>query len=681
MAILKGFPPSNTISPSVRIIEKDLSFIGEDASFHRAGIVGFASKGPIQLPTMVRTKKELNDTFGFPHPEQSDPYLIYAGEQYLRIANELMVVRVADEDPVSHESATTATVDALAAGGQVILTSDTPDGATLDGDGIVTAGGYSFSETRFVRWRLNGVLNSLILVVLADADREAPLTGTAYTCLQLAEDLNLQLRGGAINNPNNSGIEFFCTTDDEIGVRATFAFGPDSELELVSVLNSMYGGPLLGSGGTNVTGLGTGMLPAETNGTNSGFPATGSAAVSGTWDFTSVSADDLLLEMVIDGTDAVLIDNAVQVVDLSDLAGGVYTTAEVVTEINDQIALLPGGFQAIGGGIGPSWNAFSSSDVVTLMTDHFGRDARMLVKADSTADVIFGFSNLTSEGISPTRVSGDADVSVAGIVNGDDNETGDVSFTVNADSPGIDGNNTTVVITNDLRQGTFTVDIFNNGIQVETWGNLTKDQTSRFYVETFIATVSDWIRVEDNVANPAPPADTGAAGITLSGGSDGIPADPDDQDALIVGTPVDLTGVYNLSEPEQIDIDLLAVPGHSSTFVIEAMIDVCENFRQDCLAIIDPPFGLNIEEIVQWQNGSHPLNSVRFDTDFAALYWPWVMLRDTFNGVDVWAPPSGSVMATIARSDQISAPWFAPAGAERGQVPGIKNVFSRPNLA
>jgi phage tail sheath protein FI len=71
----------------------------------------------------------------------------------------------------------------------------------------------------------------------------------------------------------------------------------------------------------------------------------------------------------------------------------------------------------------------------------------------------------------------------------------------------------------------------------------------------------------------------------------------------------------------------------------------------DCLAIIDPPFGLTVNEIVAWQNGTHPLNTTRFDSDFGALYWPWVKIRDNFNRVDIWAPPSGSVMATIARSD------------------------------
>jgi phage tail sheath protein FI len=87
-----------------------------------------------------------------------------------------------------------------------------------------------------------------------------------------------------------------------------------------------------------------------------------------------------------------------------------------------------------------------------------------------------------------------------------------------------------------------------------------------------------------------------------------------------------------------------------------------------------------LQEIVDWHNGRHPLNDVQLDSDFAALYWPWLKMLDSFNQVDVWVPPSGSVLATVARSDNLSAPWFAPAGANRGRVPNIKDVFQRPTL-
>lgn len=671
MAILRGFPPSNTISPSVRITEKDLSFVPPEQSFHRAGLVGFASKGPVNIPTVIRTKRQLNTVFGFPHPETSDPFLIYAAEQYLLVANELYVVRVADEDAVSHERAKTASVDIPSAGGQIIITSD-------------TAGYYNFANESFFRWKLNGVLASKILVVLADADHdseEVQLNG--YTAAQLAEDLNLQLEGDV------DGIEFFATDDNRIGVMTTFAFGPDASLEFVSVENSILGGDLSPSGNVNpnVTGLGQGMTVAQVTGANDRSPDDGYQA-AGTWDFTSDFPlnSTVDLQVVVDGTDNVLIDNVVQTIVFPlSMVGDTtsVTTAEIVTEINAQITAgtIPGGFEALAVG-----------NNLSLRTLHVGRDARLLVKDESATFEFFGFDTpltdpeddssdpgiyATAEGTSPEGVSGDAAIHTYGIVTGDSNTTGEVTFVLNADSSGIEGNTTQVRITNNIREGNFNLEVFNNGVQVESWGQLTKDETSRFYVETFLVLVSDFIRAVDDTSVPSSPLD---GTYDLSGGSDGIPADPDDQDALIIGNTLGFTGMYALSEPEQIDIDLIAVPGHSSTSIVMALIDLCQNMRMDCMAIIDPPFGLTVKEIVQWQNGAHPLNTTRFDSDFAALYWPWVRIRDTFNRVDVWVPPSGSVMAVYARNDQFAAPWFAPAGVNRGVVPGITDVFSRPTL-
>ena len=633
MAILRGFPPSNTISPSVRITEKDVSFVAPEQSFHRAGLVGFASKGPINVPTLVSTQRQLNTLFGYPHPESGDPYLIYAAEQYLLVANELYIVRVADEDAVSDEAAQTAEVDVPSAGGRIEILSD-------------TTGSFVFATDSFFRWKLNGVLHSKTLIVLA---------GT-YTAAQVVEDLNLQLVGDI------DGIEFFThTSDTKVGVRTTFSYGPDAELELVSIQDAIYGGPV---GATNPLGFGIDMTVAEITADNDRYPDDG-YQTAGQYDFVGLT--DLNLQIVVDGTDNVLIDNVVQVIDLAALEGAEWTTSEVVDEINDQIADLPGGFEA-----------FEDGDNVGLRTLHHGRDARMLVKPDSTAIDLFGFQSVTVTGASPIGTSGDGSTESYGRVNGDANSSGALSFTVTADTAGIDGNATQIIVENNIREGNFTIEVYNGGVQVESWGGLVKDENSRFYVETFLALVSDWIRVTDNTENSASPLD---GTYTLSGGSDGIPSDPDDQDALIIGNRLAYTGMYALSEPEQIDIDLIAVPGHASTAVVTALLDLCQNVRMDCLAIIDAPFGLTVNEIVDWQNGSHPLNTTRFDSDFGALYWPWVKIRDNYNRVDIWAPPSGSVMATIAQSDRLAAPWFAPAGVNRGVVPNITDVFSRPTLA
>ena len=626
MAILRGFPASNTIGPGVRIAEKDLSLILPAVGAHKAGLVGFASKGPINVPTLIRSRRELYRTFGYPHPDVSDPYLIYAAEQYLLVANELYIVRVADESAVSDEQAASASVEIPGNGSRAELIS-------------ATAGPYTFADDAFFRWKLNGVLFSKKLIVLA---------GT-YTVDELVDELNDQLTSDI------DGIEFFKSADNTIGVRTTFAYGPDAELELMSILNAMYGGAVVDG---NVSGLGIGMEQASIVGESTKYPNS-SYQSSGMYDFTGLTG--LNLQVVIDGTDSPLIDGVVQVIDLGDLEGTNASIVDIVTLINEQ---------ALG------FVAEATGNNLELKTIAYGRDSKLLVKATSTADGIFGIENVTVSGVSPVGITGDGDIADAGIVNGDEDGTDGITFTIEADSPGIEGNNTEVVIVNDNRTNRFSIQVFSNGVEVESWGGLNKDELNSFYVGTYLSIVSDYIRVEDNLDNPATPI---SGTYVLVGGSDGIPSDPDLQDDLLIGDFVGMTGMYALSDPEQVDLDLIAVPGHPSTSVIVALLDLCQNVRMDCFAIIDPPFGLTVSEVVDWQNGVHPLNLTRFDSDFGALYWPWLRMRDTTNRVDVWVPPSGSILAVYARSDDLDAPWFAPAGERRGIVPGISDVYSRPS--
>ena len=651
MAILTGFPPSNTISPSVRIAEKDLSFIAPEQSAHRAGLIGFASKGPINLPTPVSTSRQLHTVFGNPHPDTSDPFLIYAADQYLLVANELYVVRVADDDPVSDEQALTATVDVPAAGSLIEIES-------------ATAGPYTFAEDSFFRWKLNGSLSDKTLVVLADT----------YNVDDLVAALNAQI------DAENDGIEFYESTSNTISVKTIWAYGPSSSLEFVSVQNAICGGSVIDplSIRDNPTGLGTDMERAAAEGDANGYPQVSTDA-NGYWDFAAITSANV--QIVLDGTDNVLIDQVVQVIEFGSASYPTdyfASTQDLVDYINAQKTenggTLPGGWAAILGTV----SAPGVGNTISFVTNSHGVDARLLVKVESTLAVAMGLPTTTKVGVTPEGQTGAVGIETFGKVIGDENTTGEVTFILNADSPGIDGNYTQVVITNDIYGRSFTMEIYNNGVQVESWGGLTKNSSSRFYVETYLALVSDYIRAVDDTTVGASPED---GTYDLAGGTDGIPSDPDAQDALLLGSPIGFTGMYALSEPEQVNIDLVAIPGHSSTAVVTEMLQFCQVYRQDCLAIVDPPFGLNVKEIVSWQNGAHPLNTTKFDSDFGALYWPWVKIYDPYNKVDVWCPPSGSIMAVIARSDFLAAPWFAPAGLTRGQVPNITDVYNRPTLA
>ena len=483
-------------------------------------------------------------------------------------------------------------------------------------------------------------------------------------------------------------------------------------MELVSVQNALYGGPQngvdhwvdttpgLGSWSTsysatpnltgstityydlshstitqgnilNPLGFGTGMTRASLTGSATKYPTAPSIG-PGKFDLSAGGTTGLNLNVIVEGTDNVLIDDVVQTIYFPSF-GSNSDISLIVRQIN---SYAKGFF------------AYDLAGQLMLYTDTFGHDSKIFVRSDSTAATIFGFPNITGAGASPSSVSGDSAIYVDAIANGSATsvlglEGVGTTFTIMADSPGIEGNNTQVVITNNANDGTFSLSVFSYGSQVEQWGGLTKNPNSGYYVESYLSLVSSFIRVQDWVGNPAGPTSgtytlgTGTNSVT---GSDGIPPDPDDQDSLIIGNDVGMTGMYAMSDTEQIDIDLIAAPGRAATDVVMALLNFCQSVRQDCFSIIDPPFGLTVSEIVAWQNGTHPLNLVRFNSDFGALYWPWLNYSDTTNQINVWVPPSGAVLAVYANNDNIAAPWFAPAGLTRGIVSGINDVFQRPSL-
>jgi len=58
---------------------------------------------------------------------------------------------------------------------------------------------------------------------------------------------------------------------------------------------------------------------------------------------------------------------------------------------------------------------------------------------------------------------------------------------------------------------------------------------------------------------------------------------------------------------------------------------------------------------------------------YAAFYSPWGLGTD-IGGLNVMVPPSHMALRTIAYSDSVAAPWFPPAGLNRGRVDNASSV-------
>ena len=120
-----------------------------------------------------------------------------------------------------------------------------------------------------------------------------------------------------------------------------------------------------------------------------------------------------------------------------------------------------------------------------------------------------------------------------------------------------------------------------------------------------------------------------------------------------------------LKNQDEYDINLLSVPGLVDNFashatVLTEAINMCES-RGDCFLVYDPvEFGASITTATGKAEDR--------DTNYAAVYWPWVKIPDPDLGKNVWVPASTVIPGVYAFNDRVAAPWFAPAGLNRGGI-------------
>jgi uncharacterized protein len=151
---------------------------------------------------------------------------------------------------------------------------------------------------------------------------------------------------------------------------------------------------------------------------------------------------------------------------------------------------------------------------------------------------------------------------------------------------------------------------------------------------------------------------SGADGLRIvldTGGIDGT-APPTDLD--YVGTdpgPGKRTGIKALEDIDQISI--IAAPGITTQVVQNALINQCEQLK-DRFAILDP----------RPKTGNLPpdLNDIQsqrslYDTKYAALYYPRIMVFDPLSEAEISVAPSGHIAGIYARTDIERGVHKAPA--------------------
>jgi hypothetical protein len=157
----------------------------------------------------------------------------------------------------------------------------------------------------------------------------------------------------------------------------------------------------------------------------------------------------------------------------------------------------------------------------------------------------------------------------------------------------------------------------------------------------------------------------------LAGGDSGYAVTGTDQpdatsETALIGTATAKTGIHALDD-DGLNISIAVVPGVTDDNVQNELVTLAETSK-NFLALISPPYALgSVQSAIDWLNGKG-VRTAAVNSSYAAAYWPWVQVFNSFAGAEEWYDPAIFAARQCVFTDSVAEPWFAPAGLSRGRL-------------
>ena len=211
--------------------------------------------------------------------------------------------------------------------------------------------------------------------------------------------------------------------------------------------------------------------------------------------------------------------------------------------------------------------------------------------------------------------------------------------------------------------------------QVELYEGVSLNQSSASFITKVLAK-SELVDVAagepKDAVNPlsvfTAEADAEKAIVFLAGGSDGSKKGITDD--VFMGTdggPGKRTGLAAFKELNNVSI--MAIPGVTSPAVQLALVAHCTNTGAS-FAVLDVPQHLTKPQDVL-------AHREKIDSDYAAMYHPWIQIYDALNKKPAYIPPSGAVCGIYARSDVERGVHKAPANEVVYNCIGLSCLYNK----
>jgi len=130
----------------------------------------------------------------------------------------------------------------------------------------------------------------------------------------------------------------------------------------------------------------------------------------------------------------------------------------------------------------------------------------------------------------------------------------------------------------------------------------------------------------------------------------------------------DYTDVMNLLiDKDEYKFNLISTPGLIYDSTTDSAVNTLINTvtsRGDAIYPMDSAFYTDdVDAVIAAAEG--------LDSNFAATYWPWVLINDPQTNKSIWAPASTVIPSVYVFNDTVTAAWFAPAGLTRGSMRNV----------
>lgn len=162
--------------------------------------------------------------------------------------------------------------------------------------------------------------------------------------------------------------------------------------------------------------------------------------------------------------------------------------------------------------------------------------------------------------------------------------------------------------------------------------------------------------------------DAAQAVVSFKGGSNGDISTVSAADYMGVDNGAGKrTGIQSFVDNDV--VSLMAVPGVTDPNVQLSLVAHCENLASRFAVLDIPRDAKKTQDLIAHRD--------LFDSNYAALYHPWLMVFDPLDKKNIAIPPSGSVLGIYARSDNTSGVHKAPANEVVRACVGLDCQFNK----